>query len=296
MTDAGGRLIPDGLDATLVFLRHGESVYITEGRFQGQADTPLSPLGERQARLAAERLAAPARSPVLPIPARPPLEIVHSPLARTALTAHLAAEAIAAASGTPPPSSRLSIEVTAARAELSATSSPDRMRPDRGFLEIGQGVWEGLTRTEIEARYADVLAAWRRTPVEANAPGGERLIEVRARVEPSLRALLARLAAEPTGDRSETTAAGFPPAAAADTPWTLLVAHDGVFKVTLLSLLDLPLERFWVFPFAMCGISVVEIRDGRPVLRAHNLTEHLAPLLDEIAVGETEQRQRSGAL
>jgi hypothetical protein len=46
----------------------------------------------------------------------------------------------------------------------------------------------------------------------------------------------------------------------------------------------------------MCGISVVEIRDGMAVLRAHNLTEHLAPLLDEVAVGETEERQRSGAL
>jgi broad specificity phosphatase PhoE len=296
VTDAGGPLIPDGLDATIVFLRHGESVYITEGRFQGQADTPLSALGERQARLAAGRLAAPARSPVLPIPARPPLEIVHSPLARTARTAHLVAEAIVAATGTSPPSSGPSIGVAALPAEASPTSPPGRMRSDRGFLEIGQGAWEGLTRTEIEARYADVLAAWRRTPVEANAPGGERLVEVRARVEPSLRALLARLAAEPAGDRAETTAAGFPPVAAADTPWTLLVAHDGVFKVTLLTLLDLPLERFWAFPFAMCGISVLEIRDGRAVLRAHNLTEHLAPLLDEVAVGETEQRQRSGAL
>ena len=30
------RLIPEGLDATLVLLRHGESEYIREGRFQGQ--------------------------------------------------------------------------------------------------------------------------------------------------------------------------------------------------------------------------------------------------------------------
>ena len=38
-------LIPDGLDATLVLVRHGESTFITEGRFQGQAETPLSPTG-----------------------------------------------------------------------------------------------------------------------------------------------------------------------------------------------------------------------------------------------------------
>ena len=34
---------------------------------------------------------------------------------------------------------------------------------------------------------------------------------------------------------------------------------------------------------ALTGITVVEIRGGRPVLRAANLTEHLAPLLDEAA-------------
>jgi len=262
-------LVPPGLDATIVFLRHGESVYVAEGRFQGRSDSPLSPVGERQATLAARRLAAPSRPPVLPIPTRPPLEIVHSPLARTARTAILVAEGMASR----PP-----------------------LRPDPGFVEIGQGAWEGLTRAEVEARHAPLLAAWRSTPLAANAPGGERVIDVERRVEPALGALLARLAAEPQVERSGTTAMGYPPAAAPDTPWSLLVGHDGVFKVALLALLGLPLERFWAFPFAMCGISVVEIRDGLPVLRAHNLTEHLAPGLDEVAVGETEDRERSGAL
>ena len=41
---------------------------------------------------------------------------------------------------------------------------------------------------------------------------------------------------------------------------------------------------------------MVEFRGGRPVLRAHNLTEHLAPLLDEEAQAEAEARTRSGAL
>lgn len=79
-------------------------------------------------------------------------------------------------------------------------------------------------------------------------------------------------------------------------PWTILVGHDGIFKVTLLTLLDLPLERFWAFSFALGGISVVDFLGGRPVLRAHNLVEHLAPLLDEQAIAETEERERSGAL
>jgi hypothetical protein len=46
----------------------------------------------------------------------------------------------------------------------------------------------------------------------------------------------------------------------------------------------------------LCGISVIEVRAGRPVVRAMNLTEHLAPLLDEAALEESEERSRSGAL
>jgi broad specificity phosphatase PhoE len=79
-------------------------------------------------------------------------------------------------------------------------------------------------------------------------------------------------------------------------PWSILVAHDGVFKVVLLTLFDLPLERFWMWSSDLCGISIVEFRAGRPVVRAMNLTEHLAGLLDEAAQEETEERARSGAL
>ncbi len=81
-----------------------------------------------------------------------------------------------------------------------------------------------------------------------------------------------------------------------DHPWTILVAHDGVFKVALLALFDLPLERFWMWTSDLCGISIVEIRAGRAVARAMNLTDHLSGLLDEEAQEEIEARQRSGAL
>jgi broad specificity phosphatase PhoE len=76
----------------------------------------------------------------------------------------------------------------------------------------------------------------------------------------------------------------------------MLVGHDGVFKVVLLTLFDLPLERFWMWSSELCGISVIELRAGRPVIRAMNLTEHLAGLLDDAALEETEARSRSGAL
>jgi hypothetical protein len=69
-----------------------------------------------------------------------------------------------------------------------------------------------------------------------------------------------------------------------------------VFRVAALTLLGLPLERFWTLPFALCGISVIELSGGQPTLRAHNLTEHLAPLLDERSIAVSEERERTGAL
>jgi broad specificity phosphatase PhoE len=81
-----------------------------------------------------------------------------------------------------------------------------------------------------------------------------------------------------------------------DRPWSILVAHDGIFKIVLLTLFGMGLDRFWTFPFALCGISVVEFRAGRATLRAHNLTEHLVPLLEERAEARRDARERSGAL
>jgi hypothetical protein len=46
----------------------------------------------------------------------------------------------------------------------------------------------------------------------------------------------------------------------------------------------------------LCGITVIEVRAGRPVVRAMNLTEHLASLLDEETQAAAEARARSGAL
>jgi broad specificity phosphatase PhoE len=278
--DPGTPLIPEGLDATLVLLRHGESELIVEQRFQGQSETPLSATGRRQAALAAERLARPHASPMLPVPRGLPLEIVHSPLSRTAETGRAVAEAIARATDEPDPD------------PLPA------LRPDRGFLEIGQGEWEGVHQDEIARRWPEVLGGWRRRPWETWAPGGESPAAVQARVIPALRTVLDRLGRDyPRGTIDRPQVAGYAGGTApADQPWSILVGHDGVFKVTMLSLFGIPLQHFWMFTMALTGITVIDIRGGRPVIRAANLTEHLAPLLDEAAIAAAEERARSGAL
>ena len=172
----------------------------------------------------------------MPVPAEPPVEIVHSPLSRTASTA----EAIAAA-----------ISV----AEPGIAAVPVRAEP--GFLEIGQGEWEGLHRHRH--RGALRRRRWRPGgvgPWETVAPGGESLADVAARVGPALATTLATLAprtrgrARSTGPMSPATAT--PPRTH---PWSIVVGHDGVFKVALLTLFGLPLERFWMWSMDLCGIT-----------------------------------------
>jgi broad specificity phosphatase PhoE len=266
-------LIPDGLDAVLVLLRHGETEFIVEKRFQGQMETPLTKAGELQARLAGRRLALPRSHPALPIPDAAPFAIVHSPLGRTSRTAECVAEAIAAAGRAAPP-----------------------LRPEPGLSEIAQGEWEGLTDSEIGARFGDSLAAWRRWPTLAHAPGGESLDQVSSRVQGALTTLLGRLAdggERGTLDRHQVL--GYEDGSADRRRWALLVGHGGVFRVVTCLLLGLPLDHFWNFDFGLAAITVVEIRAGRAVLRALNLDSHLGPEADRIQT-EAAERDAGGAL
>lgn len=241
---------------TVALVRHGESTWVAEGRFQGRGDPPLSALGQRQAGSVAARLAVPA--PEVALPANTLSAIWHSPLRRAAATA----EAIAAARRPRPP--------LRASAELS---------------EIDQGQWQGLTHQQVRARWGPVLEAWRADPTSAQAPGGERLLDAQLRVRAALGGILAATRstereASTTTDREELM------------PWTIIVAHDGVLRLALMTLLGLPIERFWSFPFALCGITLLTLAGGQARLTAHNLVDHLVPLTSP----EQPTDDRGGAL
>jgi broad specificity phosphatase PhoE len=119
----------------LLLLRHAQSVWNAEARWQGWADPPLSREGEQQARLAGCRLAG----------ERPFDLVVASDLIRASRTAELLAEAL-----TPSP--------------------PVRVEP--GLREYNVGDWTGLTREEIEARWPGALAGFSTGQLTA-PPGGE---------------------------------------------------------------------------------------------------------------------------
>ncbi len=100
---------------TLLLVRHGETAWNREGRFQGHADPPLSPVGRRQAAELADELEA-----------CPPTAVYASDLRRAVQTA----------------------EIVAARFGLPLDTDP-------GLREVDVGEWSGLTWPEIRARFPD---------------------------------------------------------------------------------------------------------------------------------------------
>ena len=109
----------------LLLVRHGQSRWNAEGRIQGQADPPLTALGEQQ-----------AADAVLRIEAQGPFAAVY---ASDLVRAHHTAEIVAAC---------LSLPVTL----------------DARLRERSWGEWEGLTRAEIDAGWPGDLDARRYPP------------------------------------------------------------------------------------------------------------------------------------
>ncbi len=156
---------------SLVLVRHAETDWVAQGRFQGTADTHLSLRGLDEAHAVARRLAEPAAAPALPLPVGSPVAIWHSPLHRAATTAHAIAE------------ERGESKLLIASSDLE---------------ELSAGQWEGLTQAEIEKRWPLELAAWRRDPAIASPVGGETNAHAVRRVRRVIREVVAGLDAAPS--------------------------------------------------------------------------------------------------
>ncbi len=134
------------MTARVLLLRHGQSTWNADGRWQGWSDPPLSELGRVQAADAAVHLAGLGLT-----------SVSASDLDRARTTAAIAADALGLA--------------------------PVLVEPD--LREYNVGLWEGLARPEIERQWPDDLEAWRNGRLTAT-PGGETRRFFLARVEAAL--------------------------------------------------------------------------------------------------------------
>lgn len=127
---------------TRVYLiRHGQTVWNKEMKYQGHSDTALTEEGLRQARQVAQRFAN---------------EKIAAVYASDLSRAYNTAEAIAGKHGLPV-------------ATLPA------------LREINFGVWEGLTYTAINEKWSDDMRVLYTTPDELVIPGGETFRQLKER-------------------------------------------------------------------------------------------------------------------
>ncbi len=136
----------------MYLIRHGQTDWNAEGRYQGQTDSQLSTLGRAQADQLARALVS-----------HPLAAVYSSPLSRALHTA----QAIAAPHGLP-------------------VRTVDLLR------EIGLGVWERLTELEITEKFGRVLEARRLDPLGVIPHGGETLAAVQARGMRAVSEIIAR--------------------------------------------------------------------------------------------------------
>lgn len=134
------------------FVRHGQTVWNLNGKYQGSTDVPLSETGVRQAELAARWFDGKTFD-----------AIYTSPLDRAKKTA----------------------EALAVRHAMTPIVMPE-------FQEICFGEWEGLTYDEIEARWPGAVESLYRTPDTLRIEGGETFQEVQERTMRGMRRLIAQ--------------------------------------------------------------------------------------------------------
>ncbi|HVA33035.1 MAG TPA: histidine phosphatase family protein, partial [Candidatus Baltobacteraceae bacterium] len=122
-------------------VRHGETQWNREGRYQGQRESELSELGRRQADALAVDLSSSDAG-----------RVVASPLARCTQTAAAIARALHL-----------------------------RVQTDPRLIEIAHGTWEGRLRSEIERDEPQRMREWREDPQLVRFEGGESLGDVDTR-------------------------------------------------------------------------------------------------------------------
>jgi len=135
----GEGLPAKGAGPRLLLVRHGETDWNRQGRFQGQIDIPLNREGRSQAEAAGRGLAG-----------EPIQRAYTSAMARPRQTAEL---------------------ILAGREGIPLTSLS-------GLVEISHGLWEGQLEEAISQGWPELLTAWKRAPETVQMPGGENLQQV----------------------------------------------------------------------------------------------------------------------
>lgn len=138
------------MTTTLILIRHGETHYNRDRRYQGHKDTPLTRKGKKQAKDIALRLS------------NEPLDAIYSSdLKRTRYTA----------------------EVINRYHSLMINILPQ-------LREIDFGGWEGKTHDEIQREWKGLLDEWENEPSKIRIPRGESIKDLAERIRSTIKKIV----------------------------------------------------------------------------------------------------------
>ena len=197
----------------LYIVRHGETVWNRDGRIQGHTDVGLSERGIEQATRLARRLENVAFDAAY-----------SSDLSRACVTAELVLEG----------------------RDVPLHSTP-RLR------EYHKGAFEGLTESELRARFPAEYPGYIAKDLNYAPEGGESTRQVSARMA----AIISDIKERHLDDR------------------VLVVGHGGSLRAAMMALLGMSMDANWRFVFGNCTLSIVDIYHDNAVLRLFNDASHL---------------------
>ncbi len=198
----------------LYLVRHGETEWNKSLKYQGHRDIPLSEEGRAQAGKIALRLSTEKFNAVYA-----------SDLSRAMQTAQI----ISAFHG------------------LEVKALPE-------LRETNFGLWEGLTYSEIDQQFHDVMKGWRSNPRDTKIPEGESLGEVADRCWAGLNKIIDE---NPGGN-------------------VLVVAHGGIIRIAVATVLGMNLNEYWKIKQDNVSLNIIEFYSkDRAIVCLLNDTNHL---------------------
>jgi len=197
----------------LILVRHGETEFNRQRLILGRGPEPLNATGQAQAMAAAVAVSRNA-----------PFVLYSSPIVRTIQTA----------------------EAIASECSVAFTPMP-------GLEEIDAGDLEGLTGSQLQEQYPDVMRGWRNDPASAKMPNGESLGDVQNRTWAVINDIAQR-------HEDDTV---------------VIVTHNFPIQAILCEALGMPLNNFRQLRVDLGSITQMDVRDSVFTMLSMNETWHL---------------------
>ena len=197
----------------LILVRHGETEFNRHRLILGRGPEPLNATGQAQAQAAAVAVSRNA-----------PFVLYSSPIVRTIHTA----------------------EAIASECSVAFTPMP-------GLEEIDAGDLEGLTGSQLQEQYPDVMRGWRNDPASAKMPNGESLGDVQNRTWAVINDIAQR-------HEDDTV---------------VVVTHNFPIQAILCKALGMPLNNFRQLRVDLGSLTQMDVRDSVFTMLSMNETWHL---------------------